>query len=297
MIPYHRPAPIEVDFRDIFETGVYTNGDYCRELERKLGEMYKCEALVCSSGTAAIILAIYGQEPYLFYNSSIILPAFTWFSVDYIFSIMNLKYKYTDIDLKTWLANKDANFKLHTFGNSDDSNDTEAIYDGAHSLGSKFRTLGKGTIISFAPTKLVTAGEGGVLLVSDRITDRTRENRDKCFRMSEFHAKLCLEYLKDLPEFLSWKREAYNYYKKHIDGEFQEIPFDSSYNTIGFINTKRLTIPNEIETRQYYYTITFKICRNADYVYNNIICLPSWYGVNYKKIVELINTENNGHGK
>jgi len=293
VIPYHRPAPVEVDFKDIFETGIYTNGEHCRELERKLGEIYHCEALVCSSGTAGLIIAF----NFFCLGHSVSLPVFNWFSDEYAIKLLDKNPVYFDIHKDYWLGldrNK-LDLRLHTFGNIDGSKQEDCIYDGTHALGVRPLTLGRATVISFAPTKVVTAGEGGVLL-RDKIEKEIIELRDRCFRMSEFHAKICLEYLKKLDDYLKWKDKVFEYYRYNINGTFQVIPFDSSYNTIGFINTEHLIIPKEIEYRQYYKPLE-KGHRNADYVYNNIICLPSWYGVDYKKIVELIEDENNGHGK
>jgi len=288
IIPYHKPMKLNVDFTDIFESGIYTNAEYCRKLEKKLGEMYHCEALVCSSGTAGLIIAI----NFFCLDHTVSLPVFNWSSDDYAIKLLDKNPVYFDVNKYYWFGYYDQklDIRLHTFGNIDNSQQENCIYDGTHILGAKPLTLGRATIISFAPTKLVTAGEGGVLL-RDKIEKEIIEFRDRCFRMSEFHAKICLEYLNYLNEFLEWKRMLFTIYESNINGTFQQIPYNSNYNTIGFLNINNLTIPKEIETKQYYQPLEHGY-RNADYIYKNIICLPSYMGVDYRKIVELIEDAN-----
>ena len=86
---------------------------------------------------------------------------------------------------------------------------------------------------------------------------------------------------------------VYEYYKKHIPGQFQKIPYNSTYNTIGFLNICNLKIPKHIEIKQYYEPIHLPQKNTiTEYVYNNIICLPSYYNCPYKQIVEDIKEEN-----
>ena len=123
--------------------------------------------------------------------------------------------------------------------------------------------------------------------------EQLQEYRDKCSRMSEFHAKIGLSYLKYLEFILAFKKKVFHYYKDNLEGKFQEIPHDSNYNTIGLLTD--LKIPNDIEYRQYYKPLV--PMGNSDYVYDNIKCLPSWYGVDYKLVVDKINEYNSGSGK
>jgi dTDP-4-amino-4,6-dideoxygalactose transaminase len=90
---------------------------------------------------------------------------------------------------------------------------------------------------------------------------------------------------------LSWKKEVYNYYRKHLDGIFQKIAESSNHNTIGILTS--LKIPEHIETRKYYQPIELNNdLPNTEAIYRSIVCLPSWYGVDYKQIVNDINEFN-----
>lgn len=285
MIPYHRPMKIKIDFSDILNSGQFSNGKYCRELEERIGRMYNCKVYVCSSGTQGLLLSIFVFDGAF---RTISMPAFNWWSDMYICKLMDIKIEYKDINPKTWLTKKEStNLRLHTFG-SCDPYPTDVIFDGTHALGTKLKNLGKATILSLAPTKLITAGEGGIILLKEP-SEEIRELRDRCSRMSEFHAKIGLSYLEHLTQILLWKEKVFKYYKNNLEGQFQEVPFHSNYNTIGMLTD--LKIPKEIEVKQYYEPL-YRGLKNTDYVYSKIVCLPSWLGAPYKKIVDLINEKN-----
>ena len=111
--------------------------------------------------------------------------------------------------------------------------------------------------------------------------------------MSEVHAIIGLQTLTHLDEVLEWKEKVYNYYKEHLPGIFQKIPYQSNYNTIGFLNEENLKIPSHIEYRKYYDPIfEQELYPNTDYVFSKIICLPSYYNCPYEQIVEDIKEAN-----
>jgi dTDP-4-amino-4,6-dideoxygalactose transaminase len=186
-------------------------------------------------------------------------------------------------------------FPTMTFGNIQEYHGYYNIYDATHCLGAKIKEFGIATIFSMSATKLVTSCEGGILLADDPVIyNHACYLRDKYGRMSEIHAKFALEGLKMLPKFRAWKKKVFWYYKHHLDGKFQEKCYDHTYNTIGMITDLEIPLGRLI-TRQYYEPLVPNVYRNTDYIYKNIICLPSWYGVDYKKVVEIINEYNSGN--
>jgi len=220
------------------------------------------------------------------------MPAFNWWSDLFINQMRRQKINWLDIDRETWLPkwnNGITTLYLNTFGNvSNYEGENEVIYDSSHCIGAKIPDLGRGHCFSLAPTKLITSCEGG-LIVMEQIHEMEEliNWRDKCCRMSEVHAIIGLETLKHLDEVKQWKRNTYDYYSTKIPGQFQKIEYDSSYNTIGFLNTEDLTIPEHITTKQYYEPI-HRGLPNTDYVYSKICCLPSFYNAPTEAIVESI---------
>lgn len=294
-IPYHKPMPlgklgIQDKITKVLNTGMLTNGKYVRKLEEKIKEMYNVEECIAlSSCTQGILACLYYEMSEDCNLHTISLPSFTWKSLLPIIDYTGIDIEWIDINRNTWLPLQQCTIGLHTFGNISDYGE---IYDGSHAFGATLKDIGKATVFSLAPTKLITSCEGGLVITNIReLGEFVREYRDKCARMSEVHAIVGLKTLEHLEEVIKWKVEVYNYYRKHIPGQFQKVPYDSNFNTIGFINTEGLVIPESIETRQYYEPLK-KGLKNTDYVYKNMICLPSWYGVDYKEIVRDILEDN-----
>ena len=183
----------------------------------------------------------------------------------------------------------------HTFGNITESPRlfrNKVIYDGAHNLGCKIKDIGDATVFSLAATKIITSCDGGLVITNNgKLARYLKKYRDLCCRMSEIHAIIGLYTLQFLDEVLEWKRKVFKYYEENIPGVFQEIPIESNYNTIGFLNVEALIIPKEIEIKQYYEPIK-KGFIYSDYVHNLMVVLPSYYGCDYKRIVEMIQEVN-----
>lgn len=298
-IPYHKPFPLpekELDelviaIKSVIKSGNLTNGDFVKILEDKIKDLYDVEYVIATSNcTIGITLCLQYLAPLY----TIEMPNFTWIS-PYLMNQYSPKV-FVDINKKTWLMEDLGEgiklcFPTHTFGNIIElKNDHQAIYDGAHALGSKIKKFGDATVLSLAPTKLVTSCEGGLVLTNQKyLDDFVRFRRDKCARMSEIHALIGLKTLNYLDEILQWKEEVYHYYKSYIPGQFQEIPIHSNFNTIGFLNTEDLKIPKHIETKQYYEPIfQIDLLPNAYEVYKQIVCLPSYYQCPFTDIVDSI---------
>lgn len=296
MIPFHRPFALSWDehglihdrISNCLESGQLTNGENVRLLEGKIKEMYNVEyCIATSSATMGLMLCLEYCK-----DDIVKLPAFNWWSDKYALDFIKKTHMYVDIDKETWLPKSACNLYLNTFGNVGECEYEDTIYDSTHCLGAKITDIGLAHVFSLAPTKLVTSCEGGLIITNNsEFAEWARERRDKMCRMSEVHAIIGLQYLAHLPEILEWKRDVYHYYNAHLPGQFQVIPNNSTYNTIAFINTEGLQIPEHITTRQYYEPLK-KGLVNTDFVYSKIICLPSFYNVDYKGIVGAIKEVN-----
>jgi len=302
-IPYHRPYPlsdIDIEFiqnniKSILKSGQLKDFRWVPMLERDIKELYDVKYILSTSScTQGLLICLeYIESIY-----PIQVSMFNWWSDLYILNILKKKIIWNDIDLQTWLPIERENrysLYLNTFGNIGRSNSDKVIYDSSHCLGAKIDHIGLAHIFSLAPTKLVTSGEGGIIITNNKsLYDFAKEYRDKCSRMDEIRALIGHVYFSYLEEILKWKKKVYIYYKKYIPGQFQTIPYNSTYNTIGFLNINNLQIPSHIEFRQYYEPIwDSEIKNNTNYIYKKIICLPSFYGVDYKKIVLDILEANN----
>jgi dTDP-4-amino-4,6-dideoxygalactose transaminase len=297
-IPYHRPLDIEFKVpKDIRESGMLSNFKYVNYLEYKIRELYGVEyAIACSSNSIGLLITLQAYdktrekddiEP----NYGIASPAFAWFSTKWAIESNGFYFRAWDINRETWLIeDKHGNFSIilpvHTFGNVMEAKSKEVIYDGAHALGSVIKDFGIATVFSLAPTKLITSCEGGIIVTNDHeLAGKIIQLRNKVSRMSEINAIWGITTLSRLDEMLEWKRECRKYYEKNLPGDFQKIPIDSNHATIGFLTD--MIMPPEIEFRKYYMPLEFGL-PNANYVYSKIVCLPSWFGVDYELVTEKI---------
>jgi len=280
--------------KEVLKSGMLTNDKYVRELEFMVGDMYGVEYCIATSNcTMGLLICIsYLNPPY------IQVPMFNWWSDLYILKSLKQRVAWVDVDIETWLpieAYGGASLYLNTFGNIGKSVREDAIYDSSHCLGAEINEIGLAHVFSLAPTKLVTACEGGLIITNNReLSKYAIEHRDKMCRMSEVHALIGLATLEHLDDVLEWKERVYQYYKSYIPGQFQKIPIHSNFNTIGFLNTENLKIPEFIEVRQYYEPIYDNgIENNTKKIYKQMICLPSYYNAPYVDIVEDILELNN----
>lgn len=291
-IPYHVPMKlskedereIQAKERDVRTSGQLTNGKHVRELEQVIKEHYQVEHVIATSSCTQALLLCLSQTP-----RDIQTTAFNWWSDFYVLHMLRKKVRWIDIDKETWLPIEKYpihTLYLHTFGNTGRSYNPNTIYDGSHCLFSKFEDIGLATCISLAPTKLITAGEGGLILTNDdRFAGKITELRDKCSRMTESNAILALQLLNYKDDILAWKSNVRSYYIRNLGGSFQKKKFDSNWNTIGFIKGKHVKLPEWIDFRRYYEPpISSRELPNTEHVFNNITCLPSYYGCDYKKI-------------
>ena len=113
-------------------------------------------------------------------------------------------------------------------------------------------------------------------------------------RLSEFNSIIAYYNLKNKDKTLERKKQLYNYYKKELkDFEFQNILFDSTYNEIACLipNKKRdlliKELENDMEIRLRYDPQDTNLM-NTNYVWKNILMIPSYQDVNEKKVVGAI---------
>ncbi len=212
------------------------------------------------------------------------------------------------------------------------------VEDAAESLGSTFNkqpsgSFGAISIMSFNATKLAMAGQGGALLTDDpeiykkallysaHGIDKSINNRyywshvlGYNYRWTNLQAAFGLSQLKRLPELLSFKRKAYNWYKKYL-GNNPYIKLNSpaknttsSYwlavaelsgpYTIAKEKIEEAMKPLGIDIRPFFYPISamapykgdvkgLKMESENPVTYKNsehIICLPSSFRLTEKEV-------------
>jgi len=268
-VPFVRPsvpAPEMVldDIRKILQTGMLTNGPYVRELEGRAGEYLGVRhCIAVASCTAGLMLVLRAAN----LSGDVVLPSFTFAATAHAVAWNGLRPVFADIDPSTLTLSPDATRRAtgvrtsailatHTFGTPCDvaglaavaeGNGIRLFFDAAHAFGSRKRErpiggFGDAEVFSLSPTKVLVAGEGGLIATNDDfLAERCRIGRDYAnpgdydcrfvglnARMSEFHAAIALASLTDLEARIERRNALAAHYLEALQGvpgiSFPEVP-------------------------------------------------------------------------
>jgi perosamine synthetase len=250
-IPHSRPAlgALELEkLREVISSGVIAQGPRVEQLEGALashlrqGTRETSAGVAVSSGTAALYVSLraLGVET----GDEVLMPAFVCASVLQAVRATGAMPRFVDCDPATFNVDPDdakgkvgertkAIIVAHLFGLPADLEPLlelgpPVIEDCAQTLGASYRghlagTLGEITTCSFYATKLLAAGEGGMVLsTSAELLERVRRLRN-CddpasgewafnFKMSDLHAAVGLAQLEQLPESLARRKTVAHRY-------------------------------------------------------------------------------------
>jgi dTDP-4-amino-4,6-dideoxygalactose transaminase len=242
------------DVRRILVSKQLTNGAYVRRFEAAAAAYLGVEQCVavscCTSGLLLVLKA-------LDLRGEVILPSFTFHATAHAVVWNGLKPVFADCDAKTFCIDPQqvraqlspataAILAVHLFGNpaavrelEDISAEMEIplIFDAAHAFGSRCRGkhiggFGTAEVFSFSPTKLVVAGEGGLIATGDaRLAERLRAARNygdagnydpKMLgvnaRMSEIHAAMALRNMVEVDARVDRRNEIRLRYERNLRG-------------------------------------------------------------------------------
>jgi dTDP-4-amino-4,6-dideoxygalactose transaminase len=245
-LPFVRPSvpPLErvaARLQPSYERGMLTNGPLVRELEVEAAARLGAEQVVAvSSCTAGLMLTLRA----LGLDGPVVLPSFTFSASAHAVAWNGLEPRFVDCDAASFqvdpeavaadLSGASAVLATHVFGAPCRAETLEAltasagvpiVFDSAHAFGAtrgdrRVGTFGRAEIFSMSPTKVVVAGEGGLVATNDSdIAASVRMGRDYGnpgdydtrfvglnARLSELHAALALESLAGLDERLDRRR-------------------------------------------------------------------------------------------
>ena len=283
---------------EILATGSLTLGPYTKRFEAAFAAAHEApHAVAVSSGTAAlhIMLSVAGVR-----GRDVIVPANTFYATAAAVIQAGGRPVFADVDAATLALNRDTVAAALTPGTAAvvhvhigglisphiaqvralcDERGAALIEDAAHAHGSTLDgrfagSFGLAGAFSMYPTKVVTSGEGGVVVTgSDHMADETKIYRDQgkgafsanhhvrlgsAWRMSELHAVTGLVHLRRLDEFIARRREVAARYDKalaSVDGlnPLAETPGSRSniYKYIVLLTpgTDRAAFKQEVATR------------------------------------------------
>lgn len=248
------PELVAEDVRRILRSGVLTNGPLVRSLEREAaGYLGVRHCVAVSSCTAGLMLVLRAAD----LSGDVVLPSFTFVATAHAVAWNHLRPVFADVDPKTLTLSPaaaeralgvrtSAILATHTFGTPCDvaglshlarQSGLRLFFDAAHAFGSRHPSgrvgrFGDAEVFSLSPTKVLVAGEGGLIATDDDLlAERCRMGRDYAnpgdydarfvglnARMSEFHAAVALRSLEGLEARVARRNELAAAYREALAG-------------------------------------------------------------------------------
>jgi dTDP-4-amino-4,6-dideoxygalactose transaminase len=246
------PGSVARATAEILASGVLTNGPYVRRLEecaaRYLGVRHCVAVASCTAGLM-LVLRVSGL------SGDVVLPSFTFSATAHAVAWNGLRPAFTDIRPDNLLLDPAAAARAtgmrtsailatHTYGTPCDvealrnvarRNGIRLFFDAAHAFGSRRGSamvggFGDAEVFSLSPTKVLIAGEGGIIATNDdTLAERCRYGRDYGnpgdydtrfvglnARMSELHAATALASFSNLEERIGRRNQLAERYRKAL---------------------------------------------------------------------------------
>lgn len=241
---------VQKKYLEIFKNGMITNSKYVEKFETKvknhLGVKYAVALNSCTSGLMLILKA-------LNLKGEVIIPSFTFYATGHSVLWNNLTPVLVDCDKNTYTIDPSSVEKaitpktsaiigVHLFGNPANVKELEKIakkyklkliFDSAHGFGIRYQgkplgSSGDAESFSLSPTKLLTTAEGGIVTTNnEELAKKIKMGRNygdqgtyDCdvlglsARMSELHAILGVESLKNLEKNTAKRNKLAKLYKQ-----------------------------------------------------------------------------------
>ena len=256
-VPLVRPTIDDVpgltaELGAILERGLLTNGATVRRLEEAVGQRLGTEVVAVSSCTAGLMLVLQALGA----TGRVVMPSFTFSASGHAVLWVGGRPDFVDVEPVRATLDPDRAAEVldgasavtatHIYGSPCDVERLGAlaadagvplVYDAAHGLGSSrsgtpIGRFGAAEVFSLSPTKVVVAGEGGLVATSDPdLAQRIRVGRDYGnpgdydtrfpglnARMSELHAAVALASFGRLDEHIAARRALVDRFEARIAG-------------------------------------------------------------------------------
>lgn len=335
-IPVSRPAIDKTDIRNVALTVKSTyiaTGPSISEFESRIAQYCgRKYAVAVTSGTSALLLALKALN--LPPKSKVLVPTFTIVSALYAILLCDCVPVFTDVNGKTWniddalleeYIKKDikAAIIIQTYASSPPMEKVSTLLKrhnipmiedtaegfGGEENGKKFGSFGRLSILSFYANKLITTGEGGMILTDEKkmherlcnlrnlFFDQERKFIHKelsgNYRMTNFQAALGLSQLKQIFSFYNHRHLLYLRYLELLGDlteyiQFQYIPkkVKSSYWVFPILLRERANYnatefievlgKKGVEARHFFYSLDKQPFLETEYRINAKISYNLW---------------------
>lgn len=251
----------EIDYvAEAAKTAWYDNANYYNEkfendFKNYIGTKYAISLPSCTAGLHLSLAALEIGE-----GDEVIVPDVTWIATSAPISYVGATPVFADIDEKTWCITPESFKKCITnktkavipvdlYGNIPDMDEIikiakehniAIIEDSAEAMGCIYKgrkagSLGDVGVFSFHGSKIMTTGEGGMLVTDDvdiynkclKLRDHGRAINDKMFwndevgfkyKMSSLQAAMGIAQLERIEELVEYKRKIFSWYENELKG-------------------------------------------------------------------------------
>jgi len=278
MIPVSEPNLSKEELKNVIDcvksNWISSSGKYLTEFEDKFARYHDVNhAVALSNGTAALEVALHAIG--IKEGDEVIIPSFTIISVALAVIRVGAIPRFADVDKDTWNIDPEyinelittktkAIIAVHSFGHPVDvdaildiarSNNLKVIEDTAEAIASKYKgslcgTFGDVATFSLYANKLVTTGEGGIIITdNDEIASRARryinlyfgteerfshEGLGFNFRMTNLQAAIGVAQIDKINQHAKKKLEIGSWYKKALE-DSEYFQFQKSIGDIDHI--------------------------------------------------------------
>jgi dTDP-4-amino-4,6-dideoxygalactose transaminase len=265
-----RLESVLANYAPAYENGLITNADVVAKFEAAVAERLQVKHCIAVSSCTSGLMMV--QRAFGL-TGEIIIPSFTFFATGHAARWNGLKPVFADCQPDTWNVDPadverritprtSALLIVHLYGNPANvealtqiaqRHNLKLIFDGAHAFGSQYRgrpvgQFGDAEVFSLSPTKLLVAGEGGLVTTNDATLARAirgmRNYGDTGSydpewlgmnaRMSEFNASLGLAGLADVDERVRRRNQVAKLYTDQL-ASLPGLRFQSVH--LGDVNT------------------------------------------------------------
>lgn len=338
-IPHSRPLIDQEDIEAVAEvlaSGMIAQGEKVKEFEEAMARFVGVRhGVAVSSGTSALHLALIAIGVKA--GDEVIMPSYICPSPYLAALHAGAVPKIVDIDLtdlnicgRTVKKHVSPKTKVlivpHMFGTPAELDGllglgVPVIEDCAQSLGAEYKGqpvggLGEMSITSFYATKMMTTGEGGMVLTNNsEFCSRLIEARDydkkplNCIRynykMTDFQAALGLSQLEKLPNFIERRREIASVYTSRLSEYNIDIPHVYSHKKPVFYRyvimaenaelIQKRAKENGVTCEKPVYkplhtSLSGSSCPNADKAHDKALSIPLYPGLSKAEIKYMLQT-------
>jgi perosamine synthetase len=339
IIPHSRPLIDSEDIRavsDVLASGHVSEGEKVREFEAQIASFVGTRyGIAVSSGTAAIHAALVGLHVGM--GDEIIVPSFVCAGPYMAVLHAGATPKIVDVDtsdynlsvrtVKSGISSKTKGIIVpHMFGNPAELDGMldlgiPIIEDCAQALGSKYKdrrvgSFGRLSVCSFYATKMITTGEGGMILTNDReIYDAALDIReyDKKpltalrynYKMSDIQAALGISQLRKLGAFIERRKKIAAIYNERFSDIDISLPCIASQKDSVFYrfvvkvgrleHIQRVMKKNGVICQRPIWEPLHRSfreikCPNSDYLYDHSLSIPLYPSLSEEEVEHVAKT-------